>query len=149
MTQVLFGVITGLVILGIIWISIKYSEPNKVRDEIIIPPIKSTVEGDPFQYIGHNVLVTTSAWFYGKDGKQYRAIYGKLRGVFAAKDLFGFTPNASHANWLLEIGDMVVMGCQVLYCIKCDDPYVGDTEDWSNVNGDYKSFARPTSIYKS
>lgn len=72
------------------------------------------------EFIGQKVLVTTNGWFYGTDGKLYRGAWGKLKAVHEAKDALGIIPNRSHANWFIEIGDMVIMGCQVLYIIKCE-----------------------------
>ncbi len=34
--------------------------------------------------------------------------------------LKGFTPHRSHANWVLNIGNMTITGCQVNYAIECD-----------------------------
>ncbi len=69
--------------------------------------------------IGMNVLLTCSACFYAPDGVLYRGVWGKLKAVHEAKNVFGFVPNRAHANWIIEIGDMQIMGCQVLYSIKC------------------------------
>jgi hypothetical protein len=72
-------------------------------------------------YLNQKVIVTTSAWFYAPDGKLYRAVWGTLKGVLAAKDVLGFTVNASHANFYVEVGDVVIAGCQALYCVRCDN----------------------------
>jgi hypothetical protein len=69
--------------------------------------------------IGKNVLLTTN-WFYAPDGKQYNAVYGFLYAIKEAKESLGFAPHRSHANWVLNIGNMTITGCQVNYAIECD-----------------------------
>lgn len=102
-------------------------------------------------YLNKQVLVTCQSWFYGKDGVQYRAIWGTLKAVHEVKEIFGFTPNRAHANWAVEIGDMVVMGCQVLYVIDC--PIKPDYKTVPHVMYDHsnglKLFNRPNEIYIS
>lgn len=61
-------------------------------------------------YINKKVLITTDRWFYGTDGKQYRAVYGTLKGIHEAGKTLGFIPNRSHANWFIEIGSITIMG---------------------------------------
>lgn len=98
--------------------------------------------------IGNKVLITTSNWFYGPDGKSYRAVWGTLKGVHEAGKTLGFIPNRSHANWFIEVGDMNIMGCQVMYVLKCDNkPNTDKTPDWQSdaING-LKEFDRPSAI---
>jgi hypothetical protein len=71
--------------------------------------------------IGKNVLITCQSWFIAPDGKQYRSAWGKLNAVKEAKEHVGFTPNRTHANWFIELGNMTIMGCQVLYYIECPE----------------------------
>jgi hypothetical protein len=71
--------------------------------------------------IGHKILVTTVAWFYGNDGIQYRAAWGTLQAVHEAKKVLGFSAGARNATYILEIGGMFINGCQVQYMIKCPD----------------------------
>jgi len=70
--------------------------------------------------IGKKVLITTSNWFIAPDGKDYRAVHGTLKGVHEAGKSLGFIPNRSHANWFIEVGSMIIMGCQVMYVIECE-----------------------------
>ena len=71
--------------------------------------------------IGENVLITCGNWFYAPDGKQYRAVWGPLFSISEAKDKLGFSPGRAHANWFIEIGNMVITGCQVNYCLHCPE----------------------------
>lgn len=86
-------------------------------------------------YINSKVLITTREWFFAPDGRQYKAVHGTLKGVHAAKDVFGFTVNASHANWLIEVGDMAILGCQVLYCVRCETVDIAPKETYSMHEG--------------
>jgi hypothetical protein len=102
---------------------------------------------NPSSLIGQNVLITTSQWFYGPDGKSYRAVWGKLIDVYESKNVFGFTPNRNHTNWMLQVGNMVIMGCQVMYCIKTDTRPSELVNDFSTEGGKVTEFIRPTFIY--
>jgi len=99
-------------------------------------------------YVGENVLVTTSGWFIAPDGKQYRAAWGKLYGVWESKDTLGFTPRGTHTNWYIEVGNMTIAGCQVLYVIKTDEVNTSPVDDYltSNETG-ITNYNRPTLIY--
>lgn len=96
------------------------------------------------------VLITTSGWFYGADGKSYRAVHGTLKGIHESGKTLGFIPNRSHANWFIEIGELVIMGCQVMYILECEtvstEPVVDYTTEGQGENG-IKEFERPTAIY--
>lgn len=103
-------------------------------------------------FIGKKVLITTREWFYGTDGKQYRAVHGTLKAIHEVGKTLGFIPNRSHANWFIEIGEMVIMGCQVMYVNQCDEIHTGMVEEWTNEGrGDkegIKYYKRPTAIYE-
>lgn len=96
--------------------------------------------------IGKKVLITTHEWFLGTDGRSYKAVWGDLVSITEAKDSVGFAIHRSQANWFIEIGDMVIAGCQVLYLMHCPDrPETGDIEDWSGDSG--KPYTHPSSIW--
>jgi hypothetical protein len=99
------------------------------------------------QFINQKVLITASGWFYGPDGRQYRAAWGTLKAIHEAGKTLGFIPNRSHANWFVEIGSMVIMGCQVLYIMRCDQkPNDGFAKDHSAEAGILREFERPSHI---
>ena len=81
-------------------------------------------------WIGKKVLITTSDWFKGNDGVQYKSVFGTLQGIHETKEYYGFTPNRNHANWVVEVGNMVIAGCQVLYCEQVD-VISEKVHDWS------------------
>jgi hypothetical protein len=101
------------------------------------------------EYINQKVLCTTQNWFYAPDGKQYKAVHGTMKGIHEAGKTLGFIPNRSHANWFLEIGDITIMGCQVLYVLKCDSVETGQIKDWKNdeKNGGIEQYEHPSVIY--
>ena len=100
--------------------------------------------------IDKKVLITTQGWFYGKDGKLYRSVHGTFKGVFEAGKTLGFIPNRSHANWYIKIGEMTIMGCQVLYVQECEtvnvDRVIDYTTEGQGEKG-IKEYERPTAIY--
>lgn len=102
-------------------------------------------------HIGQNVLVTCSNWFIAPNGKEYKAVWGKLIAIHEAGKELGFIPNRSHANWFIEIGTMQIMGCQVMYFIGCPDkPNTEITSSWnSKSEGGIVQYERPTMIYEA
>jgi hypothetical protein len=70
--------------------------------------------------VGEKILVTTDHWFYAPDGKQYRAVWGTVKGVYTTEQALGVKPNAKSMNWYACIGNMTIAGCQIHYAIKTD-----------------------------
>src|SRR6186713_78831 len=104
------------------------------------------------KHIGQNCLITTSQWFVAPDGCEYRAVYGKLIAIHEAGKTLGFIPNRSHANWFIEIGNMIIMGCQVMYIAACkDEPNFGLAKAWSSKsdNSGIAEYETPTKIYNA
>jgi hypothetical protein len=68
-------------------------------------------------------------WYYGKDGQQYRAVYGNVT-IRKADELFGFKMAAGNANWYAQIGEgdgaIYIAGCRIHYVTACDTPPVGN-----------------------
>lgn len=101
-------------------------------------------------HINKKVLVTCQNWFLAPDGKQYLGAWGEIKAIHEAGKTLGFIPNRSHANWFIEIGGMIIMGCQVMYLIACpNEPNFGDVEDSVEKDGEIKNFTRPSRIYKA
>ena len=95
-------------------------------------------------------LITSDAWFYAPDGKQYRAAWGEVEII---EDSFlGVKTNRNSTNWFAKVGSeqkhIVIAGCQIHYAIKCENrPNTEASDDWtSNDNGCIK-YERPTTIY--
>ncbi|MDH7463994.1 hypothetical protein QEG73_22015 [Chitinophagaceae bacterium 26-R-25] len=102
--------------------------------------------------LNKKVLITTSNWFYAPDGKQYKAVHGTLQGIHEAGKALGFIPNRSHANWFIQIGQMTIMGCQVMYVIQCETINGGEVESWVEDNAKPEvitTFLRPSTIYQT
>jgi hypothetical protein len=70
--------------------------------------------------IGDKVLVTVEGWFIAPDGAQYKSVFGAVKGVHTAELTLGIKPNGKSANWYLEIGNVLIAGCQIHYVIKTD-----------------------------
>ena len=98
--------------------------------------------------INKKVLITTTAFFYAPDGVLYRSVWGTLKGVHQAKDVFGFTPSARHTNWFIEVGKVVITGCQVNYLIECENkPNTENAKGWDTHEAKPNVYERPTGIY--
>ena len=101
------------------------------------------------EFIGKKVLVTTHDWFMGKDGRNYKAVYGTLVSVTELKDSIGFAPSRQHANWALQVGTMVIIGCQVQNVEQVEikmDP-LKPVSDFDFKDGIVTYYDRPTTIY--
>ena len=103
--------------------------PSARFDSLHIPPkpmIKEPVFANhshpalSAQAVGKTILITTDHWFYAPDGKTYRAVFGTLRNVLADSDVLGIKTNARSTNWYLEIGNMVIAGCQIHYAMLAE-----------------------------
>jgi len=99
--------------------------------------------------IGDTCLLTTD-YFLAPDGKQYRAVFGTIKGVFDDKDTLGIRTNAKSTNWYVEIGNMTIAGCQIKYAVKVTKDKVnfnGKIHEESWGNGTHVTFNRASLIY--
>jgi len=71
--------------------------------------------------IGEKFLITTDEWFYAPDGNSYRSVHGTVKGIFTDKEALGIETNRHSSNWYVQIGNMIVAGCQIHYVTKTDD----------------------------
>lgn len=56
----------------------------------------------------------------------------------------------AHANWVVEIGNIVIAGCQVFYSILCPDlPSFGPHKGWSIHEGKILDVEKPNMIYNA
>jgi len=73
---------------------------------------------------GKKYLVTTDNWFYGPDGQNYKAAWGRCYIGKTAEQL-GFTPLRPSTNWYLCVGvdgkEIIIAGCQIHYVIRCEE----------------------------
>jgi hypothetical protein len=97
--------------------------------------------------VGDLALVTLDNWFYAPDGQSYRAVFGRIKAARTAEDSLGVRPNGKSTNWYLEIGNMLIAGCQIHYVVRTDTCATGEVEAWTEANGEVKKFTRPTHIY--
>ena len=98
--------------------------------------------------IGDKALITTEGWFFAPDGKSYRAVFGTVKGVSTSQDTLGVKTNAKSTNWYVEIGNMLVAGCQIHYAIKTDKCSNEKALSWASTAADgVKEFETPSSIY--
>ena len=70
--------------------------------------------------IGKTYLITTDNWFLAPDGDEYRAVFGVVNSIDDDSDTLGIKTNRGSTNWYVNIGCMVVAGCQIHYAIQCD-----------------------------
>ncbi len=99
--------------------------------------------------IGDKVLVTTNEWFYAPNGKNYRAVFGTLRGIHSDQETLGVKTNAKSTNWYAEVGRVLMAGCQIHYVVRCDSCDTGDVDDFEIKDGQVSNFVRPSYIYSA
>lgn len=98
--------------------------------------------------IGKKALVTTDCWFVAPDGKTYQAVFGTVKGCHTAENTLGIRPNGKSTNWYLEIGNMVIAGCQVHYAIRTDQCNDGVADNWqADAQNGLKEYRAPCRIY--
>jgi len=99
-------------------------------------------------YLNKNVLITATEWFYAEDGNSYRAIWGELKAIRKVDEVIGFAPNRPNVNWIFEIGNVLIYGCQVKYIVLCpNQPSTEGTRSWSTEKGELRTFTTPNAIY--
>jgi hypothetical protein len=101
-------------------------------------------------HIGDTVLITCDNWFYAPDGQEYRAVFGTLKGIHTAEDTLGIKPNGKSTNWYVEIGNMLLAGCQIHYAVKAPTYHDGKVPNWTaNADHGIREYDRPTVIYNA
>jgi len=64
------------------------------------------------------MLLTTHNWFVAPDGEQYKSVFGTVKAIHSDSALLGIKTNRHSTDWYVEIGNMIVAGCQIYYAIK-------------------------------
>lgn len=70
--------------------------------------------------VGDKMLVTTDDWFTAPNGCSYKAAFGPVIAIHTAEDTLGIETNKYSTNWYLELGNMMIGGCQIQYAIRTD-----------------------------
>ena len=99
--------------------------------------------------VGVKALITTDNWFYGPDGKQYRAVWGTIKTILNDEAQLGIKTNARSTNWYVEIGCMVIAGCQIHYAMRSDECELDPVDDWQAGPEGMKAFKRPSAIFNA
>ena len=67
-------------------------------------------------------LITTDAYFFAPDGKQYRAVWGEVQ--ILPDTFLGVQTNRNSSNWFARVGSeeqhVILAGCQIHYAVKVD-----------------------------
>lgn len=94
--------------------------------------------------IGDKVLVTTDAWFFGPDGRQYKSIWGTVKSLATDEQSLGIKTNMRSTNWYMIVGDVLIAGCQVHYVVKCKNPPPSVIKDFAIKDGEVIHYEQPT-----
>lgn len=100
--------------------------------------------------IGRPALITCDNWFYAPDGRSYRAVWGTIRAVHDSEKVLGIRTNSKSTNWYVEIGCMIIAGCQIHYVLACDQCSFDSAKDWSaSAEHGLKEYDRPCGIFNA
>lgn len=99
--------------------------------------------------VGERYLITTDGWFVAPDGETYQAAYGTVRHVGTVDDALGFRPRGGGStNWFIEVGNLIVAGCQVHYAVRTDRCPGGPSTVWQQTaSGQVVTGEAPPRIY--
>ena len=86
--------------------------------------------------LNEKYLITTDNWFTAPDGDQYKAVFGTVIAILKDADTLGIKTNKGSTNWYVQIGRMLVAGCQIHYCIKTDSINLGPVSREVEYQGD-------------
>jgi hypothetical protein len=97
-----------------------------------------------------NYLITTDNYFFGPDGKAYRAVWGPVE--ILSDEVLGIITNRNSTNWFIKCGDkenhIIVAGCQINYVLKCNNRPCDDmAETWNIHEGKAVTSYAPCSIW--
>jgi hypothetical protein len=100
--------------------------------------------------VGKKALITADSWFFAPDGKSYRAVFGTVHGVKTAEETLGIKPNGKSTNWYVEIGNMMLAGCQIHYAIRTESYNACTAQGWNSSAADgINVHQQPCSIYNA
>jgi hypothetical protein len=94
-------------------------------------------------------LITTDAWFYGPDGKQYKALWGEVEIISDA--ILGIKTNVRSSNWFAKVSGkknhVIIAGCQIHYAVKTDNEPETTFSDTTITDGVRKTEERQYAVY--
>ncbi len=79
--------------------------------------------------LGQRVLITTDCWFIAPDGHSYKAAWGTVVEILDSQETLGVRTNARSTNWYVQLGNMLIAGCQIHYAIACENPNFEKVKD--------------------
>lgn len=99
--------------------------------------------------VGKKVLINTDNWFYAPDGKAYKAAWGTVQAIDTDEKTLGVKTNARSTNWYLQLGNLLIAGCQIHYAVASDTCNTGDVRDSREIDGVVNHFTRQSYIYNA
>ena len=86
-----------------------------------MPVASGYTRPSPSNWLGKKVLISTDNYFYAPDGNSYKAAHGTLIGILSDKETLGIPTNSRSTNWYIQLGGLLIAGCQIHYAILCDE----------------------------
>ena len=99
--------------------------------------------------VGSRVLITTSNWFYGPDGRMYNAVHGTVMAIKDDEQTLGIRTNRNSTNWYVQVGNITIAGCQIHYAIRADSVHLGPVLETTGSGKDRAAVEREGRIYNA
>ena len=99
--------------------------------------------------IGKKYLITCDNWFVAPDGQSYLSVFGTVTGVYSDQETLGIKTNRGSTNWYVEIGNMLIAGCQIHFAIKTDSVSAANHKRDIDFNGKSEEVFSSTRIYSA
>lgn len=74
---------------------------------------------------------------------------GTVQAIETDEKTLGVRTNARSTNWYLQVGGLVIAGCQIHYAVACDDCDTGSVVDWKEEGGQVVKYIRPSCVYNA
>lgn len=100
---------------------------------------------------GDKYLITSDNWFICPDGKQYRAVFGKVEVL--GDNVLGIETNRNSSNWYVKVGSddsyIIIAGCQIHFAIRTESVELSETiKELKGDNNELKEVDNPIFIFK-
>ena len=70
---------------------------------------------------GDTYLITCDDWFVAPDGEEYKSVFGTFKKIHNDFETLGIKTNRGSANWFVEIGNIMIAGCQIHYATRTNN----------------------------
>ncbi len=100
--------------------------------------------------LNETYLINTDKWFVAPDGETYNAVFGTVKTIHDSTSALGVKTNSRSTNWYVEIGNMMIAGCQIHTAFRTNNVSFKDPEKgWALHEGNLLLNTSPSRIYNA